>query len=185
MREIIALVEAAIPGGETYWFNPSNDDVITVGDHGEGVMEHPYRFGIDRETVYQMIMAFPDGCDEYETPDDDTDCDDLPPPPSGLNPDRRWHRNDAWEQLAINRGWVRCGEAVQARRYISAATAEAAWAAAKFTTKHHYISFLDIEITGQRNSPHASLFASLDDTQLSAFVKAGPRRALEFLQSHR
>ncbi len=180
MRDLIAIVEAAVPGGESYWFNAANGEIITVGDHGEAVMEHPYEFGLDADTVRDMIEAFPEGCDEYETPENEGDCDDLPPPPEELLfNNATWHRNDAWEQLAMNRGWVRCGEARDAHRYISSATAEAAWAAAKFTSSYHYISKLDIEISGKQ----AVLYASLTDTQLASFVKAGPRRALQFLST--
>lgn len=180
--DLIRLAEAAIPGGETYWFNPSSGEVLTVGDHGEAVMENPYAFGLDAETVRDMIEAFPQGCDEYETPDDEAECDDTPAPPAELLfTGGKWHRNDAWEQLAMNRGWVRCGEAGNSHRYISAATAEGAWAAVRFTLQHHYVAALDIEISGKQ----ASLYASLNEEQQTAFVKAGPRRALAFLQARK
>lgn len=182
--ESTPLAEAAMPGGDAYWFNPKTGQVWECGDHGERVMEDPSDFGIESEVVEAMESAFPYGSEEHESdftdehPEPDRDSLQLLQPEE-LHYDGPWSRNDAWEQLAMNRGWVRIGAGGQHHpAYLSAATSEAAWYGASYAAKKgDIVNRLDVEISSARGGA----FVELSGERLETFLKAGPKRAASLI----
>lgn len=178
MRHWIQLVEAAAPYAGSFWFNPETKNVVRVGDHGEAVESDPYLFDVSDADQFAMANAFP-----YSEEDGaDVDHDALPEELKW----RSWtvdERNDAWEELGMNRGWVRgcgsiyySGSAIAA--YLSASTPEGIWHGAKYLlSQDGALSKVEVEIVNR----NGGLFVTLIDDLIDDFVKAGQRRAGAFL----
>lgn len=105
------LFEAATPHGQTFWFNPVTKQLIPCSDHGDAVIENPNAFGIDYQVQNEMEDAFPDEGGEEE----EREIPDAEPPAELWGGRAGWQRNDAWETLAMNRGWVRIGSHLDQR----------------------------------------------------------------------
>lgn len=177
MRHYIDIVEAAAPGSATYWFNPKTKQVITASDHGTAVMEMPEIFHIDDDIVSQMEEAFPYGSEDNEMEDSEEviDITKLPPPPDEIWGDRNgWNRNDAWEVLGMNRGWVRVGGwSGYNSSYCSGVNEEVVWHALNFITEiGAFHGAIEVEICRPQNS----LFGKIYDDDLDKILKAGPKR---------
>lgn len=178
VHAVECLMEAAYAGSSTYWYNPSTGERIAVDDHGSAVQERPHLFDIDLDIEQTMIDAF---CDH-----DDGVCDEDAVLPSELTIGWRkgnWYEDDAWEQLAMNRGWVRVGEGGSNwKGYVSAATAEAIQAAIHYILKNGNIGLgMELEISRPQNQ----IFTTMSDITLKRFVKAGPNRAEMFMSQNK
>jgi hypothetical protein len=145
---------------ETVWFNPKSGEIRQVSDHGEAVMEDPAAFGIDDDIIRSMIEAY--GDEEI---------------------DSTVEENAAWEQLAIDTGWVRCGEARQNHHYICARTADLAWHGVSLLAEHGLLEAIDVELSNADDL--FKLFVRLEKEAVEEFLSAGPRRAEAFLERHR
>jgi hypothetical protein len=174
MRHYITLCEAAVPGGATFWFHPDGR-VIPASDHGDAVIQNPSRFDIDYRIQEQMEDAFPEGGDEDEAP---SNSDNIPSELWGGA--GGWYRNDAWETLAMNRGWVRIGEATSiSAAYVSSSTAEAVWRAVNYLVQHGGMAdAVEIEIA----RPEHQVFTTLTGDAVKQFLRGGPKRADAFLR---
>jgi hypothetical protein len=181
LRRWVLLIEAAVRGGGSYWLNPQTGQIIPASDHGQAVIDDPDAFGIDYDVQEQMAEAFPD----HDGPDDEHDgFSDASPedfPAELWGGPTGWFANDAWEVLAMNRGWVRIGEATSmSSAYVSSATSEAVWAAVKFLFQNSGIEKVEIEIA----RPSNQIFTILVDADLKVFLRGGPKRADAFLLAH-
>lgn len=195
IRQIITLIEAAHLFGATFWFNPVNNEVIPCGDHGDCVEQNPQHFGIDQEIVWEMEAASsPPESERDDNSEDEADAepdyadDDgeqtLHSPVKGLwgISDRggSWHVNDAWEQLAMNNGWVRVGVGRNGEyaTYLSSSNARAVWLAANYLNRQGSLTDkLEIEVS----RPENALFIYLADVMIDQFLRAGARGAEGFL----
>jgi hypothetical protein len=177
MRTLIRLCEAATPHGATYWYNPSTKQIVRASDHGDAVIQNPEAFGIDYDVQDQMEDAFPDEGGEEE----EREVPDAPHPAELWGDRTGWHRNDAWETLAMNRGWVRVGEATSiSAAYVSSSTAEAIWKAVDLLYKTGgLIDKVEIEIARPTNQ----VFTIIVGDDLRAFLRGGPRRAEAFVMA--
>lgn len=187
MRQWINLFEAAFAGSDTYWFHPETKVIIPADDHGETVARDPERFGVDWQIADEMESAFPEHL-EYDTfsgDETEEELENLPEPGptpaelEGPNWHGTWYRNDAWEQLAMNRGWVRVGEGGRGHgSYVSAASPDLIWAIAKHLQKSGAVGkTMEVELSSAQHQG----FVVLSPEQVAALVKAGPKRAAEFL----
>lgn len=191
MRTFIDIVnEAASFGSDSFWFNPADSEVIPAMNHGTTVMANPEQFGIDDHVAGEMEDAFPygteDGEDNFEDGDELPDFDNLPLAPDELRVGNwqgsgRWDRDGAWEQLAMNRGWVRIGGATGRHNcYLSASNAASIWTAVKFVVQQGLaMTRIEIEISSSTWSD----MIYLDDQAITQFIKGGPRRAEAFLRA--
>ena len=181
MRRLITLIEAAFLGGQNCWFHPETHEVIHASDHGDAVMNDPDAFDIEISVQQQMDHAFPHGSEEDEEDGwENTGDAEQGEVPHELNwSGGKWHRNDAWEQLAMNRGWVRIGGSNgQWAAYLSAASEEAAWYGAKFMLDSGALhDKLDIEISRRENQK----YTTLSGETLKRFIKSGPSNAAKLL----
>lgn len=181
------MFEAAYAGSETYWIHADTKIIVPTDDHGETVARDPERFGVEWWLADEMEAAFPEHL-EYDTftgAETEEELAALSEP--GPVPDElegpgwhgNWSRNDAWEQLAMNRGWVRVGEGNRGHgSYVSAATPEAIWFVAKHLQKNGTVGkTMEAELSSAQHQG----FVVLSPEQVAALVKAGPKRAAEFL----
>lgn len=183
MRNWITIVEGSFHPS-TYWFNPKTNEVISAGDHGDEVMSHPDKFGIDWQTVSHMEDAYPFGSDDEEETDHDTPeerdawIETLPQPPEEVGGSRQGlSRNDAWEQLGMNAGWVRVGHAVKltsgnTASYFSASTPQAIWKAVRYAAKQGGVAD-KIEIELCPGFHHRGKLEYLSGDQLDQYMKNG------------
>ena len=169
------LYESAYSYQTTYWFNPRTNEVISADNHGTVVMTDPQNFGIDSAIVDQMWDCFDQ--------DDGSSNDDAKLPSElvvGWPPYGRWNEDDAWEQLAMNRGWVRVGEGGSSyASYFSASTCDAIWTAVRYVTNNGNPG-IGVEIEISRSS--GAMYGKLSLDSLDKFIKGGARRAEEFLR---
>ena len=131
----------------TYWYNSKTGEVIPCGDHGDAVQDHTEKFGVDYGTVSEMEDAWPHGSDgdeehDFETQDEYDDWSaNLPDPPAECGPRLGNDRNNCWEQLGMNRGWVRVGHSVvlsaqhTTAAYFSTSQVKDFWKAILFANK--------------------------------------------------
>jgi|SRR5882672_3861141 len=170
------LVEAAHPYGKTFWFNPLTKAVIDCGDHGDRVAQDPGAFGIDQHAIWQML-------EQGEASDDEADAGEseyLREPVDGLwGEPSGWGVNDAWEQLAMNQGWVRVGLGGRSyATYVSSSDARSVWACVAYLVTNDLMTDkLEIEISRQQNSR----FLYLGPETIDRFVRGGGRNAEGFL----
>ena len=179
IRHWIKIIEAATYHGGAYWFNPQTKQIIPASDHGQAVIDDPDAFGIDRRTQFAMDAAFPeDEDDDYRGWETDDRSPPAEMPPELWGGREGWYRNDAWEVLAMNRGWVRIGSATSiSTAYVSSSTAESVWAAVKYLVNKNGINAVDIEIA----RPENQVFANIGGEELTRFLKGGARKANAFL----
>lgn len=175
MRSFIDLVEAAFPGGATFWFNPATKELIPCSDHGTAVENDPDKFGIDYRVQSQMRDAFAEPDDRYDDEDYDPDDDSRPIPDGaidGLWGDAgNWGHNDAWEQLAMNNGWVRVGVGRNGSyaTYLSSSNGLAVWYAARYLADQDSLTDqMEIEVSRQHNS----LMVYLGTESIEQFLRA-------------
>jgi hypothetical protein len=181
LHQWMQLVEAATHFTPTFWYNPQTQQIIPASDHGQAVMDHPEAFGIDYHLQNEMEFSFPKFDPEDEESNEDeygVERDGWPAElwgsPSG------WYKNDAWETLAMNRGWVRIGgQSSLNSAYVSSSTAEAIYSAVKFLIQKYGINMVEIEIA----RPEHQVFTTVGGDDLSRFIKGGPRRANAFLMA--
>lgn len=179
MRAFIDLIEAAFPGGNTFWFNPADKEVISCSDHGTAVADNPYAFGIDYRIQDQMAEAFAeperdddDDDDGFGTADESDNSRELPDGAvAGLwGGGGTWNENDAWEQLAMNNGWVRVGIGRNGSyaTYLSSSTGLAVWHAARYLADQDSLTDrMEIEVSRQVNS----VFTYLDADTIERFLR--------------
>ena len=150
MRHLIDIVEAAFPGGETFWFNPATKQVLRCADHGTAVADDPGEFGIEWGVETQMDQAF--GDDDEDEEGGTVPTDSVAGLWGGVG---GWGRNDAWEQLAMNNGWVRVGVGRNGSyaTYLSSSTGQAVWHAARYLVQQDSLTDrMEIEVSREHNS---------------------------------
>jgi hypothetical protein len=181
LRQWMQLVEAATHFTPTFWYNPQTQQIIPASDHGQAVMDDPEAFGIDYHLQNEMEFSFPEPDPDdasYDNEAHGVERDGWPAElwggPSG------WYKNDAWEVLAMNRGWVRIGgQSSLNSAYLSSSTAEAVWAGVKFLIQKYGINSVEIEIA----RPEHQIFKTVSEDDLTKFIRGGPRRANAFLMA--
>jgi hypothetical protein len=159
MRQLIDLVESAGRASDIYWFNPRTGDVHPCRDHGEAVEENPNAFGIPQARQDDIAA-------EYGGEDSDLYA---------------VQRNEAWEQLGLEAGWVRVGYHMDPRldlecAYVSSASAEGAWMAIRHMEKTGSIApAVDVSLVD--TDMGFKIYARLAGRDLTAFVRGGPSKA--------
>lgn len=180
------LVEAIAQGQSTYWFDSRTRRVIPCSDHGDAVERNPDTFGVEWDIVQEMEEAWPYGSEDdeegdFETPEErDAFIDGLPPPPSECGPRSGNDRNNCWEQLAMNRGWVRVGHSVGFRggtaAYFSSSDPKAIWRAVSFAHLNGGIGPKGVELELCPVGGTGGGFVALADDDLETYLKYGLHR---------
>lgn len=147
------------------WFNPLFQISMNVGmqTFGQCVKNNYKDFDIDDNTYYHMIRAFTKGLDKEYLP-------------SELDNFFNWDANDAWQQLALNRNFVKIDDNV-----ITADNVSLLWSTLKtlFIENKLNIDEIKVEIKKINDDTKSSI---LNQTLLKTVLNGGVETLKDYLK---